>query len=146
MQLSRSSRLTGRLDRMDSPALSTKWLGQSSGTMSQSFANGDRRGLESLNNALIVLLPKKVGAASPADYRPITMIHSFAKLISKVLALKLAPKLNELVDKNQDVFIHSGTIQDNFKYIQRVAVLIRKKKIPMLLLKLNRSKDFDTLS
>lgn len=74
------------------------------------------------------------------------MIHSFAKLISKVLALKLAPKLNELVDKDQDVFIHSGTIQDNFKYIQRVAVLIRKKKIPMLLLKLNRSKDFDTLS
>jgi len=50
----------------------------------QSFARGDYRGLEKLYNALIVLLPKKVGATCPADFRPITMIHSFAKLISKI--------------------------------------------------------------
>jgi hypothetical protein len=46
-----------------------------------------------LNNALIVLLPKKVGAANPGDFRPITMIHSFAKLVSKILALRLAPRI-----------------------------------------------------
>ena len=112
----------------------------------QCFTQGDCRGLDRLNNALIVLLPKKVGASCPADFRPITMIHSFAKLISKILALRLAPKLNELVDKNQNAFIRSRTIQDNFKYIQRPSVLIRKKKIPTLLLKLDISKAFDTLS
>lgn len=81
----------------------------------QAFQNGDLRGLHKLNNALIVLLPKRVGAAAPADYRPITMIHSIAKLISKVLALRLALKLNELVDKNQNAFIQGRTIHDNFK-------------------------------
>ena len=101
--------------------------------------------MERLNNAIIVLLPKKVGASCPADFRPITMIHSFAKLISKVLALRLAPRLNDLVAKNQNAFIQSRTIQDNFKYIQSAAAMIRKKKVPMLLLKLDISKAFDTL-
>jgi len=112
----------------------------------QAFNVGDFRGLDKLNNALIVLLPKKVGASFPGDFRPITMIHSFAKLISKILALRLAPKLNELVDMNQNAFIQSRSIQDNFKYVQRAAVLIRKKKVPMLLIKQDISKAFDTLS
>jgi hypothetical protein len=47
--------------------------------------------------------------SSPADFKPITMIHSFAKLISKILALRLAPKLNALVDTNQNTFIRSRT-------------------------------------
>jgi hypothetical protein len=46
-----------------------------------------------------------VGASCPADFRLITMIHSFAKLISKVLALRLAPRLDDLIAKNQNMFI-----------------------------------------
>lgn len=53
----------------------------------QAFAHGGSRDMGKLNNALVVLLPKSVGAASPGDFRPITMIHSFAKLLSKTLAL-----------------------------------------------------------
>jgi hypothetical protein len=71
-----------------------------------------------LNNALDALLPKKVGTNCPADFRPITMIHSFAKLISKILSLRLAPRLNKMVDTNQNVFIHTWSIHDNFRYIQ----------------------------
>jgi hypothetical protein len=51
-----------------------------------------------------------------------------------------------MVAKNQNAIIRERTIHDNFKYIQRAAVLIRKKKIPMLLLKLDISKAFDMLS
>lgn len=110
------------------------------------FAHADSRNLQKLNNALIVLIPKKPGARSPGDFRPITMIHSFAKLISKVLARRLAPRLSEMVAANQNAFVRERTIHDNFKYVQRAAVLIRSKKIPMLLLKLDISKAFDTLS
>jgi hypothetical protein len=74
------------------------------------------------------------------------MIHNFTKFISKVLSLRLAPKLNDLVDKNQNAFIRTRMIRDNFKYVQRASVLIKKKKILMLLLKLDISKAFDTLS
>lgn len=110
------------------------------------FEQGSTRSLGRLNNALIALLPKKVGASCPADFRPITMIHSFAKIISKVLALRLTPCLAVMADRNQNAFIRSWTIQDNYKYVQRATVLIRRKKIPMLLLKLDISKAFDTLS
>jgi len=52
----------------------------------QAFEQGNTGSLDRLNNALIALLPKKVGASSSSDFRSITMIHSFAKLISKVLS------------------------------------------------------------
>lgn len=55
------------------------------------------------------------------------MIHSFAKLISKILALRLAPRMDELVDRNQNAFIRTRSIHDNYKYIQRASVLIRKR-------------------
>ena len=64
------------------------------------FELGNTRNMNRLNNALIVLLPKKVGANCPSDFRPITMIHSFAKLISKLLSLRLAPRLDEMVSRN----------------------------------------------
>lgn len=74
------------------------------------------------------------------------MIHSFATLISKMLALRLAPPMDQIVDKNQNAFIRTHSIHDNYKYGQRAAVLIQKKKVPMLLLKLDISKAFDTVS
>jgi hypothetical protein len=81
----------------------------------QAFCAGNNRNFHKLNTALVVLLPKKIGASCPADFRPITMIHSFAKLISKVLALRLASRMNDLVDHNQNAFVQSRSIHDNYK-------------------------------
>jgi hypothetical protein len=44
-----------------------------------------------LNGVVITLLPKKEPAELPSEYRPISLIHSFAKLVSKVPALRLPP-------------------------------------------------------
>jgi hypothetical protein len=79
----------------------------------QAFVDGNTRCFHKLNNALIVLLPKRNGANSPQEFRPITMIHSFAKLISKILALWLAPRLKDLIDRNQNAFIQKCLIHDN---------------------------------
>ena len=43
-----------------------------------------------LNNAHIVLLPKKEDAKTAGDFRPISLSHSIVKLISKLLATKLS--------------------------------------------------------
>uniref|UniRef100_A0A453KG54 Reverse transcriptase domain-containing protein n=1 Tax=Aegilops tauschii subsp. strangulata TaxID=200361 RepID=A0A453KG54_AEGTS len=54
------------------------------------FYNLAGRNFAMLNTALVALLPKKDGASSVTDYRPISLIHSVAKLISKVLSMRLA--------------------------------------------------------
>ena len=50
-----------------------------------------------LNTAFITLLPK--------DFRPISLIHSFAKLVTKVMANRLVPLLPTLVPSNQSAFV-----------------------------------------
>jgi hypothetical protein len=107
---------------------------------------GDCRAFYRLNNAFIVLLPKRHGALSPSDYRPISMIHSFGKLVSKLLASRLAPRLKEIISPNQNAFIQGRTIHDNFKFVPRAAVYLKKNKTPMALLKLDISKAFDTVA
>jgi hypothetical protein len=54
--------------------------------------------------------------------------------------------MHELISPNQNAFIRGRSIHDNFKYIQRAAVLIRKRKISKLLLKLDIAKAFDTVA
>jgi hypothetical protein len=53
-----------------------------------------------LNTANVVLIPKKDGAEAIADFRPISLIHSFAKIIAKVMAMHLAPHMNRLISKS----------------------------------------------
>lgn len=89
---------------------------------------------------------KKPDAAGPQDFRPISLIHSFPKLISKMLANRLSPRLDELIQRNQSAFVKGRSILDNFKYVQSAAKLLKKRKIPKILLKLDISKAFDTVA
>lgn len=61
--------------------------------------------LDSPNRAIIVLLPKKQEANSIKEFRPISLIHSIAKLLSKILALWLSKNLDHLVLYSQSTFI-----------------------------------------
>lgn len=63
------------------------------------------RDFDLLNKGNIVLIPKKEGVDSVANYLPISLIHGVAKIVSKVLALRLAPRLNELISPCQSAFI-----------------------------------------
>jgi hypothetical protein len=75
------------------------------------------RNFEQLNSAYITLLPKKEDATSIKDFRPISLVHSFAKLITKLLANRLAGRLNQMVSPNQSAFIEGRFIQDNFMLV-----------------------------
>jgi hypothetical protein len=57
------------------------------------------QGFELLNSANIVLLPKKEDAMRVTDFRPISLIHSIAKLFAKMLANRLAPLMDSLISK-----------------------------------------------
>jgi hypothetical protein len=78
------------------------------------FWHSDWRNLHNINDTLITLIPKSEEASCLKDYRPISLIHLIGKLVSKVLANRLAPQLHELVHYSQSAFSKSRSIHDNF--------------------------------
>lgn len=62
--------------------------------------------LELLNTAYISLLPKMMDVINVKDFQPISLLHNFAKLLTKVLANRLAGRLHELVTYQGE--IHPG--------------------------------------
>jgi hypothetical protein len=48
-----------------------------------------------------VLLPKRENAECIGDYRPVSLVHNIAKIFSKILASRLAPRLGEMVSSSQ---------------------------------------------
>jgi len=106
----------------------------------------DGRSFYLVNQAYMVLLHKKHDAASIGDYRPISLIHSFAKLFTKVLARCLAPHMDGLVKPNQSAFIRSRLIHENYKAVQLTAKLLHRSKVPCSLLKIDIAKAFDMVN
>ena len=98
-----------------------------------------------LDTAHIVLLPKKEDASMVGDFRPISLCHSFTKLISKVLAIRLSAELDNLVSRAQSAFIRKRSIHDTFLYTQNLIRELHKAGKPTLFLKLDIAKAFDTV-
>jgi hypothetical protein len=104
------------------------------------------QGFQLLNSANIVLLPKKNDALRVTYYRPISLIHSIAKIFSKLLANRLAPLLDSMVSNCQSAFIKKRSIHDNFLYVQSTVRKLHKQKMPPLFLKLDIHKAFDMVN
>lgn len=102
--------------------------------------------LKLLNTAYITLLPKTLDATQVKDYRPISLIRSFAKLVTKIMANRLAPLLPNLVSTNQSAFVRGRNIHDNFLFVQQMVKGLHRKKEAHILLKLDISKAFDSVS
>jgi mannosylglycoprotein endo-beta-mannosidase len=107
---------------------------------------GHGQNLQLLSGALITLIPKKDGAVELRDFRPISLVHSFVKLVAKILALRLAPKLPSLVDANQSAFVRGRCIHDNFVLVEQSARTLFRTRVPSVLLKLDVARAFDSLS
>ena len=113
--------------------------------ISHVFNRGDR-GLHRLNDALILLLPKKADSVEVTSFRPISLVHSFGKLITKILAARLAPELPKLIAPNQSAFIRRRSIHDNFRMVQLATKALHARRVPTVLLKIDIAKAFDSVS
>ena len=60
---------------------------------------------KSLNVTFVVLIPKKAGAIEMKDFRPISLVGSMYKIISKVLANQLKGVLGGFLSQSQNAFI-----------------------------------------
>ena len=105
----------------------------------------DFRNFNCLNEALMVLLHKTQNPVTLRYYRPISLIHTIGKLFAKTLALRLQPFICDLINLNQTAFIKGRRIHENFRTVQLACRWLHGRKIPMILLKVDLAKAFDTM-
>ena len=67
----------------------------------------------SLNASFLSLIPKKNNAINVKDFRPISLVGSVYKLLSKVLANRLRVVLDSLISKSQNSFVGGKQILDS---------------------------------
>jgi len=94
----------------------------------------------------MVLLRKNDALAGLWDYRQISLIHNFSKLVSKGLALRLASFMDTLICANQTAFIKGRRIHDNFRSVQLYCWWLHARQQACILLKVDITKAFDSVA
>ncbi|KAL0416629.1 UNVERIFIED_CONTAM: hypothetical protein Slati_3494800 [Sesamum latifolium] len=76
--------------------------------------------LRQLNHAIIALVPKTEHCPSVTDYRPIPCCNVVYKAITKIIADRLAPTLEHLIDRCQAAFVGGQNITNNIFLAQEM--------------------------
>lgn len=81
-----------------------------------------------LNSVFITLLPKKDAALHIKDFCPLNLVYCFAKLVTKILANRLAIHLDQMMSPNQSAFIKGRFIQDNFMLVHQTTKFLHQQR------------------
>lgn len=84
--------------------------------------------LKELNSTFITLIPKKQGANTFNDFRPISLSNVTYKVISKILANRLKPLLERIVSPNQTSFMEGRWINENGRLAQEIVHVMKKTR------------------
>nr|CAD1829187.1 unnamed protein product [Ananas comosus var. bracteatus] len=111
----------------------------------KSFYNGSSD-LADANTSWICPIPKKNDVATAKDLRPISLIHSLPKLISKVLATRLQRFMNLLINPFQTAFVKGRYILDNFLTAHILTHHLLSSKQQAALFKIDFDRAFDHIN
>jgi hypothetical protein len=84
--------------------------------------------LKEQNHTFIALIPKKLGASSMNQFRPISLCNIIYKIIFKILANRFKRLLHHFISPFQSAFVPSRNIQDNTIFVHELFSSINSKR------------------
>jgi hypothetical protein len=101
---------------------------------------------KALTASFLTLIPKKDHPQGLHDYRPICLIGSIYKILSKMLANRLKSVLGKLISKCQSAFLPGRQIFDGVLILNEIIDLATRRKDFCLFFKVDFEKAYDTVS
>ncbi len=99
-----------------------------------------------IDYSFVCLIPKKEGPTRANDFRPVCLINGIQKIISKVLANRLAPVLHPLISQCQSAFLKGRSISDAFATAAEIVGWTSRAKIEGVGVKVDFEKAYDSIN
>ena len=101
----------------------------------------------SQKNSIIRLISKTgKNETDLKNYRPISLLNTDYKIISKCLANRLKQVLPHIIHDDQTFGIKGRSIQDNLIFLNSLLEYIEQKNIPAVFFNVDQEKAFDRVS
>eukprot|EP00253_Pinus_taeda_P021112 PITA_21112 len=99
-----------------------------------------------MNATFIALIPKEAQSNTPDKYRPISLCNVMYKIVSKIVASRLKLLLPFLISLEQSRYVERRQITDGIILTHEIIHSLKNSKRSGMLLKIDLSKAFDSLS
>jgi exonuclease III len=99
------------------------------------------------NRGIITLIPKKdKNRLFLKNWRPITLLNSDYKILTKALANRIGYVLPNIIDEDQTGYIKGRFIGCNIRLIEDIITFTNKQNLPGILLNVDFEKAFDSIN
>ncbi|GJW89448.1 RNA-directed DNA polymerase, eukaryota [Tanacetum coccineum] len=97
------------------------------------------------NSSFIALIPKTLDLKVVSDYRPISLIGSLYKVVTKILATRLSTVISDLISDVQTAFLPNRQILDGPFIINEILSRCKQKNQHAMVFKVDFAKACDSI-
>ena len=99
-----------------------------------------------MKNAIITLLPKKGDLNEIKNWRPISLLCTDYKILTKITANRLRPTMKEVISEEQTCTFPGRNIFSNLFLVRELIYYTKEKNIEGYILSIDQEKAFDKVN